>query len=1019
MEPPEPKLLTTATDRNDSTDLSEVRYGRGARTGIILLLLLTVVFAAGALFAKFNLEAFRTQVEKGLEEHMGANLDLGAVTVNGLRGLRLDDLTLTVETEGGPRAKLRAPLAYVHINLTNLFYGAITVDQIVMNKAELLIERPLNAAWYSPDGFDLHDLLDLPPSHGFRVTGEDGRVEIRNIVGDTETEITDFRFDIARLVDATDLSASLQGHFDGDADKLVKLRLTMASFQDFDLRVESDRLTAEDVSVFLPAERHFVQTGVARPTLWVGGRPDDTLLVSLNASFDDVSIRDQPEFLKPADGELTVHATYDTDVHELVVTTAKAESQELIGAVEGSVSFREAYPEFDLRLRATRLPVVQMLDYVLEGQIEDYGETELVLNEPHELVVALTGTTQQPLITARVSAGSGEFNFAPEDKGSPRIRLAMGAMEGEWNSDDEKLSGRFTIQNGEATHPDSNLTFSNLSGVLNVSDKSISISPLNGTFTGQPVMAEVSYDIESGNGEATLSGMITQLEGTQAHDALRYTRISGSVDVPRARIVKKGDRYELEAQVDATQAQVDYAWWFSKPAGVGARGVVRMELANRRTLLFAAEGEVASSPMTATVSLHHTKRTDEPWQILWAKAASSRLDVTSLAQCLTVPYRVTGGTATEAEYSWERNVQYDDAWALTAGGHIDDLTIVPEADNAVPMTGKGVQVSANITKGPVSTGNVTLHVASAVMPSLDDPWLVQKDLTKTPWGETLPQVDRKWTYILAADALVLPPWQGTDFHGSAHADKSVWGFTNYEAQIEGGRIQGSYELARAENAYKSTIAWQEVPSRFILSHLDWPEVLTGPLTGSITYGADRDDPSTLRGEGAFTIREGKFSADYVASLIEGHDSELAVMPPSLDFHELTAQITLERDVIRTPEIRLVSDGIQMTGEGHYVREGDMDYRIKVAVSPDTAERIPVLKENLNIQGHRLAQQSVELGFRIEGPTFNPTGQLEELPPVGVTLVSGAIAVTSQVIDFPRRILVDLLKIGGGIVGAGT
>ena len=99
---------------------------------------------------------------------------------------------------------------------------------------------------------------------------------------------------------------------------------------------------------------------------------------------------------------------------------------------------------------------------------------------------------------------------------------------------------------------------------------------------------------------------------------------------------------------------------------------------------------------------------------------------------------------------------------------------------------------------------------------------------------------------------------------------------------------------------------------------------------------------------------------------------------------------------------------------------DMDYLLKLRIAPDTATKIPLLDDNFNLQGYRLAQQNLELGFRVSGPTFNPQGQLAKLPRASVTLVSGMFEVTSEalkLIDTPRRILVDLLRTGGGIVGA--
>ena len=82
--------------------------------------------------------------------------------------------------------------------------------------------------------------------------------------------------------------------------------------------------------------------------------------------------------------------------------------------------------------------------------------------------------------------------------------------------------------------------------------------------------------------------------------------------------------------------------------------------------------------------------------------------------------------------------------------------------------------------------------------------------------------------------------------------------------------------------------------------------------------------------------------------------------------------------------------------------------------------IPVSESPYSI--HNIQGFDIVLGFNIVGPTFKPRGELAELPPASVTFVSGALEIardTISIIDTPRKILVDLLKIGGGIVGAGT
>jgi hypothetical protein len=235
-------------------------------------------------------------------------------------------------------------------------------------------------------------------------------------------------------------------------------------------------------------------------------------------------------------------------------------------------------------------------------------------------------------------------------------------------------------------------------------------------------------------------------------------------------------------------------------------------------------------------------------------------------------------------------------------------------------------------------------------------------------------------------------------------------------------MKGTYHSVRAENTYKTTVQWESVPIHYFLEHLGFQDILTGTTDGSIQYGVDKDDPSTLTGKGKFAIRDGQFSADFLYTLLGGDGDGLANLPPRLEFSALSSSVGLEGDKITTPDLVLESEGLSLRGEGHYFRDGDLNYIIKVKLSPEMAESIPSMKENLNLQGYELSGQSIELTFNVIGPTFGPRGELAELPPASVTLVTGAGELLREginVIDTPRRMLVGLLKTIGGAVGART
>jgi hypothetical protein len=296
------------------------------------------------------------------------------------------------------------------------------------------------------------------------------------------------------------------------------------------------------------------------------------------------------------------------------------------------------------------------------------------------------------------------------------------------------------------------------------------------------------------------------------------------------------------------------------------------------------------------------------------------------------------------------------------------------------------------------------------VPFLSDPALLAK----------YPDSPRPWTYDLSADNLELPPWKGRNFKGTAASTEAGFTLQQYGADIDKGHLDGTYTSAKAENDYTTTAKWTNVPATYFLDHLGLPHVLDGNLTGNITYSLDRDDPANRKGAGQFSIDGGQFSADFVSKLFEGRkQEEVDVLPPSLKFSRLSTDLDFNRDTIRTPNLHLVSKGIDLNADGQFVPDGDMNYEIKVSIEPDTATRIPALVEYFNTQGHKLSQQKLDLTFHVTGPTFNPTGRVAKMPSTSVTLVSGALQVTNEaikVIEIPRKILVDLLKIGGGIMG---
>jgi len=195
-------------------------------------------------------------------------------------------------------------------------------------------------------------------------------------------------------------------------------------------------------------------------------------------------------------------------------------------------------------------------------------------------------------------------------------------------------------------------------------------------------------------------------------------------------------------------------------------------------------------------------------------------------------------------------------------------------------------------------------------------------------------------------------------------------------------------------------------------------LLTGRIDGELRYEMDRDDPATRTGEGWFTVRDGVFATEFLAGILGGDPAgDGSALPLTLTYQAFTSEVIFEGDVVRTPEVTLESTQLMANAEGQFIFDGDMEYEIRVSITPETAAQIPAMRDAFNIEGLRLSQQNVDLAFRVSGPMFNPQGTLAQLPPIRVALVSSALGITTEVIDIPRKILFDLLKLGGGIIGA--
>ncbi len=986
------------------------------RIGLVLLLVASGLFTAGVLTVKYKLEGLRAAVQQEMERRMGAKLTVGGVIVNGLRGLRVDDLAFSLDSKTGPALDFEAPATYIDIDLSDLLSGTISIDRLQTSGATIRVTRPAQSRWVSQSSFQFAHIPSITNLPAFRIMGSDCRLELVNVVGDTRLNISDFSFDISRLLDATDISAKLSGKVGSTPSGHTTVDLRFASMEDFDLRIHSATVTSEDLAVFLPASERLVVSGSTSPSVRVAGYPNMTLVVAFEAPFSNILLRNQPAFLAPVDGTLTGMAQYDTANHSLAFTAARVESPQISGTLDGSVSFATGLPDFDLRFEATNLPIVAALDQLLEGKAEEYGTFGFQLREPFRVSLALKGTPDAPAVSAMTSAEGATFSFAPKDSRLPSGTLELGAINLAWDSESGSPAGSCSIVSGSISRAPGDVKADKITGSLKVERDLITISPLIAEITGNPFVGSLSYEPTIQKLKATAAGTLAKIEKSPLASLSKDLSVSGAVAL-RCTVEGTPAQFDIEGHLDATQAEVGALWWFLKPSGLGAtltslKGVYKP----KRSFTLKMEGEIASSQVAGTLESSYEKG---KWAVQSFKAESGRLDVNAVGKCLTLPYTITGGKATEATYEWRRVKGETPAWESDSFTRIDAIQLLPNGA-AEPLRFENVEFTTQQRQVPEQTGALTLRAEHVVFPPLGSTWFVPMK-TDPKVIEKYPDTNRHWAYDLAAQSLELPPWKGSDFKATGHNNMYDLALDPFSAAIEGGgELHGAYRANKPENTYTASFQWNGIPASYLLNQLDYPHVLEGSCTGQIRYAMDRDDPATLKGTGDFDIRDGQFSADFLVSQLQGRlQDQVTALPMNLRFSQLRSNIALAGDTVTTTNINLASQGMTLTGSGSYVREGDMNYEIKLGISPEVALQIPVIRENLSVQGHKIAQQNIELAFKIAGPTFNPRGQLQETPPIGITLVSSALEATSdaiKVIDIPRKVLVDLLRIGGGIVG---
>jgi len=987
--------------------------------------------AAGLVFfglaARHQLEGLRTVVLQQAAERTGARLDARAVSANGLRGLRFEEPRAQLTLDGGVSIVISAPIAYASVDWAELLAGDAIIDELRIEQARIELVIPPSDDDRSSDWMDR-----IPQSRatgggsgrGFRVRGSDCTVRATGLLPDQDVEITDISFDAFRMAEAETLHLRMEAsiQFLGDAE--ARLDLAYAGPGAYDARLDFSGLDIARAAALLPADARVIKSGAVDGAIEAHAQDADRLDLHVELASDALAIAaDSPLVPSVLQGAVAAQAAWLRNEDRLDIESARFLLTDWQGSVGGAIRWTEGRPELDISGRLDRYPAETLTDAALAQyaeQLAEWGEAEVRFDRLGAVDFSVAGAPDALSFSLGTRDTDGELAFAPARSDYPEVSLTYRNLAASFATGDQWPRVSATVTDGSVRHAKTKLHAQDLRGAIRFETGELTVDPLVGVLDGEEASGRLRYQTEKKSGEFSVQGAIAQAEDTFLHTRIRNTELSGRFDISATGTFTQ-DRVTFEAEVDGTRGEILHRWWLRKPPGIAvwAAGKGDLRIGKRFELesdLFTAGGEGA-----VRMQMEHI---DGKWRAIESTIEADRLDAATAGASLRLPYRISGGEATDVVYTWKRlpGAAPDGTphWEGVGTGVVSELRLMPDGGEA-PLEAHGLRFRTHLVNDATNTADITLEAERAWMPSLGEVWFPPKDIPPE-LAAAYPPTPRHFTFDLKCDELSMPPWDGTDFTATAYFTPAEAGLTRYQATVDGGAVSGSYQRDRAANAYVSSNRFEGAPVSRLLQHLHLPPALSGAVWGEVTFSKDSDDPGTLLGRGAFEVRDGAFSADYLLSELDSQiEGSITALPPSLRFEKLSADIEFDKDAVQTPNARLQSPGIDVTADGGFVIGGELDYDVRVSLAPDVAERIPALRDSLSISGHRIAQQNIELSFHLTGTTGSPKGTLAEAPPVSVTVVTGGLEVIGdavRVIDLPRKVLFDLLKIGGGIMGAG-
>ncbi|MCK5861408.1 MAG: hypothetical protein KAH38_02920 [Candidatus Hydrogenedentes bacterium] len=977
----------------------------------------------------------RSLSASALRARIGVDFGFDTLHTKGVRGLSIQGLRFDMPLPGFGHILLTADALDLTLSLSELFRGHSAIGKAEVSGAHLIIDIPEDAGELNRDeggygvaGIDL--LIAKIPSIIFQ--GTNCSVECRMGEDKPPVILENIEFTVSKDTEFSKMQVTASSRWTAEGkESTITVDGVYRSPNMIDATLDANSITPAHLAPFVAFSEQV--SGNFSASLHTFGMINKQLMAELEVEINDIEIPEVsgiPVINEPVSGTIDAALMWDVLAKQLHLCRTSIGSNFFSATAMGSIEFSETPVFLDIEADISDIPVNKLLTGFIPEQVAQQGKMDVVVSPASLVTVRAQGSLEKPKVEGRISVPELTVAWVPTDKKHPEGQMRIEQIQVVWDDFSKLPAGTANLVAGTVIVPPLGIEVVDLAGTVSFDGEQFLLRPITAAISEKPWSGTVSYKISDSDVVFDINGTLTEIEKTPLYDLVNDLCLGGDISVRGRGSLGLDGHLKLQANADITRGMVAFEWWLKKPVGVGASiHNLAVDLVPGKTLQVQGEASIEDTQILADLDFVYSAGKFQQKRI---RVELPHLEVNSAGKCIQIPYTARGEICRDGYY--ESNIidgKLGDKIAKI-GGHFDYVSFLPDGGEN-PLICRDAEVLVTLTdiEGEERTADLVLHVAEAHVPPFADNWILpigpsdeyeeKKEAERDSDQES--ESLQTWTYTFSADKISVPPWEGNNFEAELYSNDKETGFKFYRADVGSGQLEGTYLHQKAENTMQLDASWDSIPATYLIRHLELPEILAGDITGNMTYVVDRDDPrTTMHADGKFSVANGHFIPEELAFMLADTlgSSFITLHPDALKFNEVSSAILIEGDKIDMTGLVIDSEGMRITGDGVWVMEGDLDYNIKVAITPDMAEQIPLLMDYFNVQGFRMTQQNIELGFHLTGPTFQPSGELAGLPPIGVTLVSGAAEMTGEafkLLDTPRQMFMSIFRVGGGILGA--